>query len=427
VRHAPPAPSNRSPTGLSRIMHPLRRRSRQTLSASLKGPLQPRTSARGGCGPGTRLQSAASRCCVPLGAWCFLCRPPTTLLTCRPLISVGWLACRLYECGHRIGLSQGLRGRFRPSPARHELLRSLLVLLVVLQGGTWHLTLVQAEGVAREGGKAPSVRAFTMAEHTSNGASSLSTASAPPALFQAPPITSASDPIPLSDIAIGEEAGVMQGLKAEASSHEITPKSGSSLMRAHDRRLVASSPTTLFDLSSTSTTGWSTRGGGACCFSRLLGRTSSDYTGHSAGVGGSGNDNYAEASSPRACTLSYDGSACASSGLLVATVRFSFHIHGSAMGTLSLIDAAGFPVWSRSGDQGNAWLNVSIVLLSTSFHFEYVPGGGDKGWRCSRAGWCELRNGGSSANAGRFDNDLESGEWLVLLSDHAGWHVRDGR
>jgi hypothetical protein len=45
----------------------------------------------------------------------------------------------------------------------------------------------------------------------------------------------------------------------------------------------------------------------------------------------------------------------------------------------------------------------------------------------SGAGCCELRSGATPANAGRFNNDVERGEWLVLLSDHAGWHMRDGR
>jgi hypothetical protein len=45
--------------------------------------------------------------------------------------------------------------QFGSSLARNELLRSLLLLLVVLHGSAWCLTSVQAEGVAREGGKGP--------------------------------------------------------------------------------------------------------------------------------------------------------------------------------------------------------------------------------------------------------------------------------
>jgi hypothetical protein len=97
-------------------------------------------------------------------------------------------------------------------------------------------------------------------------------------------------------------------------------------------------------------------------------------------VGGSGYYYYAEASSPRfqgdLFTLSCDGSVCASSGLLVSTVCFSFHMHGSTTGTLSLINAAGFTIWSLSGDQGNVWLNASVALFSASFRFQYVRRGG---------------------------------------------------
>jgi hypothetical protein len=176
---------------------------------------------------------------------------------------------------------------------------------------------------------------------------------------------------------------VMQGLAARASSDETAPTSGSPLVRHHDRRLEPSSSIAIFDFSSPSTLGWTTGDGGACSFSRLLGPSPSHDTGPSAGVGGSGYYYYAETSSP--CvqgdlfTLSYNGSACASSGLLVAMVRFSFHMHGSTMGTLSLINAAGVAEWSLSGNQGITWLNASVALFSASFRFEYVRGGGSTG------------------------------------------------
>jgi hypothetical protein len=259
------------------------------------------------------------------------------------------------------------------------------MLLAVLHGSAWRLTLVQAEGVTREGGKEASVRDFTMNEHASTGVPSLPTVAAPPALLHAPPTWSASDPMRPSNVAMVDEAssGVMQGL--EALSHETTPTTGflSLLVDLRDRRLKPSSPSDVFHFSSTSTPGWSTGGDGTCSFSRLSGRTPSDYTGPSAGVGGSGYYYYAEASSPRVqgdlFTLTYDGSVCASSGLLVTTVRFSFHMYGSTMGTLSLINAAGVAIWSLSGDQGNAWLSVSVALFSASFRFEYVRGGGNTG------------------------------------------------
>jgi hypothetical protein len=133
-------------------------------------------------------------------------------------------------------------------------------------------------------------------------------------------------------------SGAMQGLVPEASSDETIPTSGSSLVLLHDHRPEPSSLIARFDFRSPSNPGWSTGGDGTCSFSRLSGPTPSDDTGPSAGVGGSGYYYYAEASSPRVqgdiFTLSYNGSVCASSGLLVATVHFSFlrlyHRHAQA-------------------------------------------------------------------------------------------------
>jgi hypothetical protein len=270
-----------------------------------------------------------------------------------------------------------LRGRavrFGPPSARNELLRSLLLLLIVLQGGAWRLTSVQAEGVAREGGEAPRTGTVTMNERASTGTSSLPTVSASPASLHAP-TSSASVPMLPSIIVETASSDVMQGL---VPSDETIPTSGSSLVLLHDHRPEPSSPIAHFDFRSPSNPGWSTGGGGTRSFSRLLGPTSSDDTGPSAGVGGSGCYYYAEISSPRVqgdlFTLSYNGSVCASSGLLVAAVRFSFHMHGSTTGTLSLVNAAGVAKWSLSGDQGNMWLNASVALFSASFRFQYVRG-----------------------------------------------------
>jgi hypothetical protein len=153
--------------------------------------------------------------------------------------------------GDRIGLTLALRGRavrFGPPSARNELLRSMLLLLVVLQGHAWCLTSVQAEGVAREGAKEPRIR-------TSSGTSSLSTVSAPPTSLHAHPTLSPSDPISPSNIVEKASSGLMQGLAAEASSDETTPTSGSSPVLLHDHRPEHSSPTARFDFSSPSNPG----------------------------------------------------------------------------------------------------------------------------------------------------------------------------
>ena len=76
----------------------------------------------------------------------------------------------------------------------------------------------------------------------------------------------------------------------------------------------------------------------------------------------------------------YDGSACAALGLAVTSVRFHYHMYGSDMGTLKLVDAAGQAVWSMSGNQGNAWKEASVPnVFSPSFAFEYTRGAGFTG------------------------------------------------
>ena len=95
-------------------------------------------------------------------------------------------------------------------------------------------------------------------------------------------------------------------------------------------------------------------------------------------MGGAGYYYYAETSVPRIqgdlFSLAYDGSACAAEGLSVASVVFHYHMYGSTMGELRLVDAAGMAVWSLSGDQGDAWQAVSVDVHSSSFAFEYTRG-----------------------------------------------------
>ena len=100
-------------------------------------------------------------------------------------------------------------------------------------------------------------------------------------------------------------------------------------------------------------------------------------------MGGSGYYYYVEASSGSLgdlSTLAYDGSACAALGLAVTSVRFHYHMYGSDMGTLRLVDGAGQEAWSMSGDQGNAWREASVPhVFSPSFAFEYTRGSSFQG------------------------------------------------
>jgi hypothetical protein len=78
---------------------------------------------------------------------------------------------------------------------------------------------------------------------------------------------------------------------------------------------------------------------------------------------------------------------CTSSGELISEVSFHYHMRGADMGTLRLLDAAGSVKWARNGDQqawdslGNTWgwPHARKSVLSNSFRFEYLHGGGPLG------------------------------------------------
>ena len=153
---------------------------------------------------------------------------------------------------------------------------------------------------------------------------------------------------------------------------------------------VLCSDTITFDFSTATSPGWSTGGGDQTtadvvlyAFTRTSGGTPSSGTGPAAAPGGSGHYYFAEASSPRArgdrFTLNYNGSACASSGELISTVGFRYHMSGSVIGTLRVVDAIDSVAWSRSGDQGDSWLAAGVAVYSASFRFEYVHGGDYQG------------------------------------------------
>ena len=78
-------------------------------------------------------------------------------------------------------------------------------------------------------------------------------------------------------------------------------------------------------------------------------------------------------------TLAYDGSACSNTGVGVSTVAFHYHMYGSTMGELRVVNAAGEVVWSLNGNKGNSWQVATVDVYSPSFAFEYTRGDGWEG------------------------------------------------
>jgi len=143
-------------------------------------------------------------------------------------------------------------------------------------------------------------------------------------------------------------------------------------------------PETVFDFSSPNSNGWSTGSDPTSdislppyAFYRQRGGTKTANTGPDAGISALGyyyfaetDVNLDEGSDPY--MLSYNGSACASSNQVVATVGFSYHMHGVGIGTLRLIDAADQTAWIRNLEQGSKWHQARVTLFSPAFRFEYV-------------------------------------------------------
>ena len=91
-------------------------------------------------------------------------------------------------------------------------------------------------------------------------------------------------------------------------------------------------------------------------FNWRQGSTPSSNTGPASGVGGGGRYYYAEASSPRVADdvfeLHYDGSACGGDSMIKA-VNFAYHMFGSTMGSLALVESGGQERWKVVGQQSN--------------------------------------------------------------------------
>jgi hypothetical protein len=77
---------------------------------------------------------------------------------------------------------------------------------------------------------------------------------------------------------------------------------------------------------------------------------------------------YTEASSPNFPSKVFNMKACFDFGSLSSpSMDFSYHMYGAAMGTLNLqvstnSGASWTTVWTRTGDQGNAWLTANVDL-----------------------------------------------------------------
>jgi hypothetical protein len=127
--------------------------------------------------------------------------------------------------------------------------------------------------------------------------------------------------------------------------------------------------------------GWASGASSTPAWSEHTGPTPSSGTGPAAAHGGTGYL-YTETSDPRGpgdtFGLTYDGRACTGQASLVT---FWYSMHGGAdpqspggMGTLRLrsTDANGVSVerWNKTGDQGAAWQQATVTLMTAAFAFE---------------------------------------------------------
>ena len=179
-----------------------------------------------------------------------------------------------------------------------------------------------------------------------------------------------------------------------------------------------------FDFDAASIPGWSTPADfSSFAFTHNSGGTPSSVTGPDDGFGRSGYYYFAEASSPRApgdlFTLRYDGSECTSYGDIVAYIIFMYHMYGTgtvraavfelsvlpcallpftswshffarSQGDLSVLDAAGTPLWAKNGQQGIGWRRAQVDVQSASFTLQYVRGPGYRGDTAIVSRWLVL-------------------------------------
>ena len=79
--------------------------------------------------------------------------------------------------------------------------------------------------------------------------------------------------------------------------------------------------------------------------------------------------------------ITYNGQDCASSYRIISEAAFRYRMNGVRVGTLSVLDASGTTVWSRSFDHGEDWIDAHAVLAtaSSSFTLSYLNVYGEQG------------------------------------------------
>ena len=114
------------------------------------------------------------------------------------------------------------------------------------------------------------------------------------------------------------------------------------------------------------------RATGSRAWLRKSGGTSSYSTGPTTGHGGGGWYLYTEASGIYNTLYRLESPSFTLRG--AAALGFWYHMYGSSMGTLSVrvFDGEGWSeVWSKSGNQGNAWRNASTILPDSATRIRF--------------------------------------------------------
>ncbi|XP_044182256.1 MAM and LDL-receptor class A domain-containing protein 1-like isoform X1 [Acropora millepora] len=142
-------------------------------------------------------------------------------------------------------------------------------------------------------------------------------------------------------------------------------------------------------------------------WTRNSGSTSSSGTGPNQDVSGSGHYMYIETSSPR---VQGDSARLEKGGLSFNTTKclsFSYHMFGTSMGELNVLVGDKTVVFTRSGNQGNAWHRASFEINypgKSKLVFEGIRGSSFEG--DAAIDNVELRECGEGAFTCLFDQDL---------------------
>ncbi|XP_067024603.1 MAM and LDL-receptor class A domain-containing protein 1-like isoform X1 [Acropora muricata] len=142
-------------------------------------------------------------------------------------------------------------------------------------------------------------------------------------------------------------------------------------------------------------------------WTRNSGSTSSSGTGPNQDVSGSGHYMYIETSSPR---VQGDSARLEKGGLSFSTTKclsFSYHMFGTSMGKLNVLVGDKTVVFTRSGNQGDAWHRASFEINypgKSKLVFEGIRGSSFKG--DAAIDNVELRECGEGAFTCIFDQEL---------------------